>query len=393
LAGLTKPTAPAKGKGAVLPGSALGILGGGQLGRMFTLEAKRMGYRVVTLEPASDSPCGQIADEQIQADYADESALRRLAAVSDVITYEFENIDARAVEFLEGLGKPVHPSSRVLRISQDRLLEKEFLRDAGLGVTAFKSVDSLEELAQAAAEVGLPAVIKTVRGGYDGKGQAVVSDLEAATAAFGKLHRGHPLIWERKVPFLKELSVIACRGVDGKAKAYPVSENIHVNNILDTGMVPARITPAAAAKARAMAEAVGEKLGIIGAYCVELFLIADDGILVNEIAPRPHNSGHYTLDACVCSQFEQQVRAMCGLPLGSTEALKPSTMINLLGDGNGNTLLGVEAVLEEANLTFHLYGKSQAAAKRKMGHFTVVGETLEDSLARALAARALLHWG
>ncbi len=388
--------------GVVLPGATLGILGGGQLGRMFTLEAKRMGYRVVTLEPAADSPCGQVADEQIQADYADESALRRLAQASDVITYEFENIDARAVEFLEGLGKPVHPSSRVLRISQDRLLEKEFLRDAGLGVTAFMAVDSLADLTEASVKVGLPAVLKTVRGGYDGKGQAVVADMAAATLAFQRLHNGHPLIWERKVPFLKELSVIACRGMDGmdgkagragKASAYPVSENIHVENILDTSMVPARISAAAAAKARAMAEAVGEGLGIIGAYCVELFLIDGDGILVNEIAPRPHNSGHYTLDACVCSQFEQQVRAICGLPLGSTSALKPSVMINLIGDGKGNALLGVEEALRDGNLSFHLYGKSQAAAKRKMGHFTVLGDSLDQALTQASAARKLLHWG
>ncbi|HKP96549.1 MAG TPA: 5-(carboxyamino)imidazole ribonucleotide synthase [Fibrobacteria bacterium] len=377
----------------VLPGATLGILGGGQLGRMFVLEAKRMGYRVITLEPSPDSPCGQVADEQIEADYADESALRRLAERCDAITYEFENIDARAVEFLEGLGKAVHPGSRVLRISQDRLLEKNFLRDAGLAVAAFMAVDSPEDMREAAAKVGLPAVIKTVRGGYDGKGQAVVADASGAEAAFRKLHRGHPLIWERKIPFLKELSVVACRGIDGAASAYPVSENVHVENILDTGVVPARISAAAAAKARSAAETVGNALGIVGAYCVELFLVEGDGVLVNEIAPRPHNSGHYTLDACVCSQFEQQVRAICGLPLGSTEALKPSAMVNVLGDGNGNTLYGVDEAMREGNLVFHLYGKSQAAAKRKMGHYTVLAETAEAALAKARAARALLRWG
>jgi 5-(carboxyamino)imidazole ribonucleotide synthase len=377
----------------VLPGATLGILGGGQLGRMFALEAKRMGYRVVTLEPSPDSPCGQVADAQIEADYADESALRKLAEQCDVVTYEFENIDARAVEFLEGIGKAVHPGSRVLRISQDRLLEKKFLRNAGLGVTAFMAVDSPKDLQDASVKVGLPAVIKTVRGGYDGKGQAVVSDMAGAAAAFQKLHRGQPLIWERKVPFLKELSVVACRGIDGKAKAFPVSENVHVENILDTGIVPARISAAAAARARSMAEAVGDSLGIVGAYCVELFLIEGDGILVNEIAPRPHNSGHYTLDACVCSQFEQQVRAMCGLPLGSTSALKPSVMINILGDGKGNTLFGSDEAMREENLAFHLYGKTQAAAKRKMGHFTVLGDTVDQAMEKASAARALLRWG
>jgi 5-(carboxyamino)imidazole ribonucleotide synthase len=377
----------------VLPGATLGILGGGQLGRMFALEAKRMGYRVVTLEPSPDSPCGQVADVQIQADYTDEAALRSLAEQCDVITYEFENIDARAVEFLEGLDKAVHPGSRVLRVSQDRLLEKGFLRDAGLCVADFMAVDSLEDVRTAATRIGLPAVIKTVRGGYDGKGQAVVRDLAAADAAFAKLHRGHPLIWERLIPFLKELSVVACRGIDGKATAFPVSENVHVDNILDTGIVPARISSAAAERARAMAEAVGDKLGIVGSYCVELFLCAGDEILVNEIAPRPHNSGHYTLDACVCSQFEQQVRAICGLPLGTTAAHNASVMVNILGDGKGNTLFGTDEAMREENLVFHLYGKSQAAAKRKMGHFTVLADSVEKALEKARAARALLRWG
>ncbi len=376
----------------ILPGSTLGILGGGQLGRMFALEAKRMGYRVVTLEPAVDSPCGQVADEQILAEYTDQDALRRLSAVSDVVTYEFENIDARAVEFLEALGKPVHPSSRVLRISQDRLLEKKFLRESGLAVTEFMPVGSPEEIAEAAIKIGLPAVIKTVTGGYDGKGQAVVADLASALAAFQRLYNGQPLIWESKVPFLMELSVIACRGIDGKAKAYPVSENIHVENILDMSLVPARISTTAMAKAQAMAEKVGEALGIIGTYCVELFLTKDEGLLVNEIAPRPHNSGHYTLDACNCSQFEQQVRAICGLPLGSTQAREPSVMVNLIGDGQGNTLQGVDAALQLDNLTLHLYGKTQALAKRKMGHFTVTGDTLEAALSTAQIGRSLLHW-
>lgn len=353
----------------LVPGKTLGILGGGQLGRMFALEAKRMGYRVVTLEPTLDSPCGQVADEQIQADYTDEKALRALSELADVITYEFENIDAGAVEFLESFGKPVYPNSRVLRISQDRLLEKQFLKDAGLAVTEFLAVESLAELQEAARTVGLPAVIKTVRGGYDGKGQAIVSDMEAAAAAFERLYQGQPLIWEKKVSFQKELSVVACRGIAGVAKAYPVSENIHVENILDTAMVPARISKAASQKAVEMAEAVGEALGIIGTYCVELFLVENDGILVNEIAPRPHNSGHYTLDACRCSQFEQQIRAICGLPLGSTEILNPSVMINLIGDGGGHILRGTEKVLREKNLVLHLYGKSKAEPKRKNGSF------------------------
>jgi 5-(carboxyamino)imidazole ribonucleotide synthase len=377
----------------ILPGATLGILGGGQLGRMFALEAKRMGYRVITLEPGADSPCGQVADRQIEADYADRDALRELAAGSDVITYEFENIDAAAVEFLEGLGKPVRPGSKALRITQDRLLEKDFLRKAGLGVTSFRAVDSPEDLAAAGMECGYPAFLKTVRGGYDGKGQAPVADAAGAESAFRSLHRGRPLIWERKVPFLLELSVVACRGADGGVVSYPPSENVHVRNILDVSVVPARVGRAAAERAREAAEAVGRALEIVGTYCVELFLVEGDGILVNEIAPRPHNSGHYTLDACGVSQFEQQVRAICGLPLGSAAMLKPSVMVNLVGDGKGDTLLGVEEALRQEGLALHLYGKTRAAAGRKMGHFTVIADSLEEALARAEAARRTLRWG
>ena len=377
---------------SLLPGAVIGVLGGGQLGRMLALEAKRMGYRVVTLEPSPDSPCGQVADRQIEAEYGDEAALTALATACDVVTYEFENIDARAVAFLEGLGKPVRPGRRVLEITQDRLCEKEFLRGAGLAVTEFQAVDSLEQLQAAAVQIGFPAVLKTSLGGYDGKGQAVVGDVEEAEAAFRKL-RGHsPLIWEHKVAFSKELSVIACRGVDGKSVCYPATENTHKENILDMTVAPARIPMEAAAKALALAEAVGAGLDIVGVYCVELFWTEGGSMLINEIAPRPHNSGHYTLDACVCSQFEQQVRAVCGLPLGSTALLKCATMINIIGDGTGDILSGVEDVLREENLSLHLYGKTGARLKRKMGHFTVLGNTVEETREKAVKMRARLSW-
>lgn len=380
------------------PGSTLGILGGGQLGRMFAQEAKRMGYRVVTLEPGKDSPCGQVCDRQIEAEYADRAALRELASACDAITYEFENIDADAVEYLEGLGKPVRPGSRVLRVTQDRLLEKRFLKDAGLLVTAFRAVESREDLERAGREAGYPAFLKTVRGGYDGKGQVPIPGPGDAEAAFNRLFRGEPLIWERKVDFLKELSVVACRGADGAIASYPAAENAHRENILDVSLVPARVGERAARRAREAAETVGRELEIVGTYCVELFLVdapegPGEGILVNEIAPRPHNSGHYTLDACYVSQFEQQVRALCGLPLGSTGLLKPSAMINILGDGGGDSLRGVDEALAEPGLALHMYGKSKAAAKRKMGHFTVLGDTAEDALAKAEAARRRLRWG
>jgi 5-(carboxyamino)imidazole ribonucleotide synthase len=290
-------------------------------------------------------------------------------------------------------GAPVRPGSKVLRVSQDRLLEKGFFKAAGLGVTGFQAVDSPEDLARAAIEVGFPAFIKTVRGGYDGKGQAQVRDAQEALAAYKALHRGHPLIWERKVPFLKEMSVVAARGLDGTVVCFPAAENVHKESILDISVAPARVGPTALGSARAAAEAIGHGLDLVGTYCVELFLLEGDRIVINEIAPRPHNSGHFTLDACLCSQFEQQVRAICGLPLGSGELLKPAAMVNLLGDGHGDTLIGVEALLAEPHLAFHLYGKTKAAPKRKMGHFTVLGETADHALAKAQAVRGSIRWG
>jgi 5-(carboxyamino)imidazole ribonucleotide synthase len=381
---------------AVLPGATLGILGGGQLGRMFALEAKRMGYRVAVLEPSPDSPCGQVADTVIEAAYTDEKALRELAALSDALTYEFENVDAAAVEFLESLGKPVHPSSRVLRVAQDRILEKTFARDHGIPVTSFASVRSTAELESAMLQVGFPAFLKTSRGGYDGKGQARIESAEEGHKAFVEFS-GRDLILERFVPFQKEMSLIACRGKDGafaaSFAAYPPSENIHVRNILDVSIYPARVSDATAEAARKIARTMAEGLDIVGTFCVEFFVSADGSLLLNEIAPRPHNSGHATLDACLCSQFEQQVRAVCGLPLGSTELFRSAAMINLVGTGEGDRLLGVEELLRAPDVSLHLYGKTQAPKGRKMGHFTVLADTADEAELRAAELRKLLRWG
>jgi 5-(carboxyamino)imidazole ribonucleotide synthase len=377
---------------ALPPGSVLGILGGGQLGRMFTLAAKQMGYRVVVLEPAPDSPCGQVADTVLQAEYTDEAALRRLAALSDAITYEFENVDARAVEFLEGLGKPVHPSSAALRITQDRILEKTFARENGIPVTSFASVRSSEEARAVFQGNTFPGFLKTARGGYDGKGQARVHNGEEAARAYEDF-KSHDLILEKLVPFEKEISVVACRGHDGSFAAYPPAENVHVRNILDLTVLPARVSAASTAAALKIARQVGEGLNFVGTYCVELFVLPDGAIWLNEIAPRPHNSGHATIDACQCSQFEQQVRALCGLPLGSTELLRPAAMVNLVGDGNGDRLEGVESLLSDPHVSLHLYGKKHAPRGRKMGHFTVLGDTAEAAETRARALRAPLKWG
>jgi 5-(carboxyamino)imidazole ribonucleotide synthase len=376
---------------AKLPGAVLGILGGGQLGRMFAMAAKRLGYRVAVLEPSPDSPCGQVADTVIQAGYTDEAALRRLAALSDAITYEFENVDARAVEFLESLGKPVHPSSSALRITQDRILEKTFARENGIPVTPFASVRSAEEARAVFHGEAFAAFLKTARGGYDGKGQARVNSADEAVAAWEGF-QGHDLILEKLVPFEKEISVVACRGRDGTFAAYPPAENMHVRNILDVSILPARISEASARAAVEIARKVGEGLSIVGTFCVELFVLPGGDIWLNEIAPRPHNSGHATLDACLCSQFEQQVRALCGLPLGSPALLRPAAMVNLVGSGEGDHLAGIETLLADPDMSLHLYGKKHAPKGRKMGHFTVLADTADAAEAKARALRSGLKW-
>jgi len=375
-----------------LPGSTLGILGGGQLGRMLALAARRMGYRVVTLDPSPDSPCGQVADEQITAAYDNPSALRRLGKKCDVVTYEFENIPAASVKRLERAGVPVRPGSRVLEITQNRLAEKRFLNRIGVPTVPFHEVRTSADAERATRLTGFPAVIKSAGGGYDGKGQAVVRNRAAAQAALSVI-KARPLIWEGWADFEKELGVLCVRSLTGEVATYPVSENVHQDNILYTTAVPALISPRKAAEARRMAEKIARALDIVGLFCVEFFLLKDGRLLVNEIAPRPHNSGHYTIDACECSQFEQQLRAVCGLPLGSTRlTTKAAAMVNLLGEGKGDRLAGVEKILVHREISFHLYGKTEAKAKRKMGHITVRRESVKSALALAKLARKRLEW-
>jgi 5-(carboxyamino)imidazole ribonucleotide synthase len=372
------------------PIEAIGILGGGQLGRMLTLEAKRMGYRVVTLEPLPNSPCGQVADEQIVAAYDDLRAIGELGARSDVVTYEFENIPLESVLALEAQGRLVRPNADVLRVTQDRILEKTFVRDAGCAVAPFAAVDDAESLARATAAIGFPAVIKTARGGYDGKGQWVVRDAEQARAALVD-SRGVPTIYEQLVPFDLEVSVICARGHDGTIVSFPVTENQHDHGVLATTIVPARVSPAIAAKVVEMAERIGTALEIIGAYCIEFFVAAGE-IYVNEIAPRVHNSGHYSLDATQISQYEAHVRAICDLPLVEPKLFEPAVMVNILGTGSGDYLAGVESLLRDPDLKLHVYGKRHAALRRKMAHFTVLGTTVEDALSKAERGRGLLSW-
>ncbi len=368
----------------------IGILGGGQLGRMLTLEAKRMGYRVVTLEPLPDSPCGQVADEQIVAAYDDMRAIGELGARSDVVTYEFENIPLASVRSLETDGRIVRPSSEVLRIAQDRILEKTFVREAGCAVAPFAPVNDAASLARALIDVGLPAVLKTARGGYDGKGQWVVRDPEEAAAALAAAG-GAQLIFERFVPFDLEVSVIAARGTDGAIVCFPVTENQHDHGVLATTIVPARIDPSMAQRAKEAAATIGEKLEIVGAYCIEFFVAGDD-LLVNEIAPRVHNSGHYSLDATQISQYEAHVRAICGLPLVEPKLFEPAVMVNVLGSGSGDHLQGIDELLRDPDVKLHVYGKQHAALRRKMAHFTARASTVDAALEKAETGRRALRW-
>ena len=371
--------------------ATIGILGGGQLGRMLTLEAKRMGFRVVTLEPMPNSPTGQVADEQIVAAYDDPRAVGELGARSDVVTYEFENIPREAVERLEADRRLVRPDANVLRITQDRILEKTFLRENGIPTPDFASIKSSEDLAHAETNVGFPAVIKTTTGGYDGKGQWVARSSEQARDALESARR--PLIHERMIPFDKELAIIAARNDAGEIVTFPVTENIHDRGVLSTTIVPARIPEKDASGVRDIAIAIGRALRIVGAYAVEFFWLESGELLVNEIAPRVHNSGHYSLDATQISQHEAHIRAICDLPLVQPHMhVAAAVMINILGSGTGDNLNGVEEILREPDLKLHLYGKAHAALRRKMGHFTVLGSDVASALAAAERARAHLRW-
>lgn len=377
----------------IIPGATIGILGGGQLGRMLGIEARNMGYGVITLDPVPGSPCGQVADEQIVAGFDDVEAACRLAEKCQVITYEFENVAASVVEHLEKIGK-VYPGSHVLRLAQNRLTEKSTLRQLGFEVTNFAVVRKPDDLKKAAAHVGFPAILKTTRTGYDGKGQFIIKGKEQALPAYHQLKtpRVKELIWEKMVPFVKELSVICARANTGVLESYPVAENTHRDRILHMTIVPAQISPADEGKARKIAENIATRLAVVGVIGVEMFLTETGNILINEIAPRPHNSGHYTLDACHTSQFEQQLRAICGLPLGSTTLLTPVVMINILGDGSGNRLGGIEDAFKDPNIKLHLYGKREARAKRKMGHICALDESVSGAIERAERARSKLNW-
>lgn len=374
------------------PGASLGIVGGGQLGRMLAREARRKGYRVVVFtDEYPPSPAGQLATREINAAYYDPEALSSFVADVDVVTMEFENIPAPFLAALEQR-RPIFPSRHALETTQNREREKTFLRARGLPCAEFRVVDSAGSLAAAVAELGTPCVLKTAAFGYDGKGQVKLteasSDWEAVWSAFGAA-RGVVEAW---VEFACEVSVVAARAQDGEFVPFACVENQHANHILDVTIAPARVAPAVAAEATRLARAVAEALDYVGVLAVELFVLPDGRVLVNEIAPRPHNSGHYTIDACVTNQFEQQLRAVTGLPLGDPTQHTAAVMVNLLGDlWPGETESpDWTPVLRHPRAKLHLYGKRRALPKRKMGHFTVLGDTASQALVDALAIKAEL---
>lgn len=368
----------------LLPGSTIGILGGGQLGRMMAQAGSAMGYRFVALDPTPDAPCGQVAD-QIVAAYDDREAARELARRSDVITYEFENVDAGVAAMLMEQSY-VPQGSELLYTTQHRLREKRAIEAAGVRVAPYREIRSAEELREAAEAFGLPCVLKTATGGYDGKGQWVLRGMDEVPEAYETLSRaGTQLVLEQFIRFDKELSVIAARSPRGEIKAFPVAENIHVNNILHLSIVPARIPDGIQREAERLAVRIAEGLGVVGLIAVEMFLTPEGGLFVNELAPRPHNSGHYTMEACRTSQFEQHVRAVCNLPLGDTSLLTPVVMVNVLGQHVG-PLLGRMAGDDEAAARLgvapkvHLYGKKDAVRQRKMGHVNVLAASVDKAL-------------
>ena len=375
----------------ILPGAAVGVLGSGQLGRMFALAARRMGYRVHTLSPDSDTPTGQVADVEVVSSYDDLDAVRKFARSVKVVTFEFENVPA-ATAAAAAECAPVRPAGLVLHTTQHRLREKSFLADHGFPTTAFRAIRSLEDVRKATKDLRLPAILKTASFGYDGKGQHKATTTAEAEAVV-RAAPGVEFIYEAFVDFDREVSVVAARGTDGSFAHWGVIENTHRNHILDLSISPANVPSKVEGEAIEIARGILEKLQVVGVLCVEFFLSRDGRLLVNELAPRPHNSGHLTIDAHVTSQFEQQLRAVCGLPLGSTERLRAAAMSNLLGDlwSGGEPNWAAACALPDVKL--HLYGKSDPRAGRKMGHITALAGTAAEAGALAREARRRLTSG
>jgi 5-(carboxyamino)imidazole ribonucleotide synthase len=372
----------------IAPGATIGVLGGGQLGRMFGIAARRLGYRVHTYESSPDSPAGQISDREFTGSYSDEAAIVEFVDSVDVITFEFENIPAAVLDRI-ATKKPIHPRSEVLHICQNREREKNFLRTNGYPLAPFRVVGSEEELKVALEEIGYPAVLKTADFGYDGKGQQKI--MAAGDADFTPFLGGKAVL-ESWVDFQCEISVIAARGTNDALCTFPVAENVHSRHILDYSVIPARVPARIQQEASEMARSIAIDLDVIGLIAVEFFVTTDGKLLVNELAPRPHNSGHYTFDACITSQFEQQLRAVCGHPFGSSELLVPTVMTNLLGDlWRDGIPPDWSPILTQPRAKLHLYGKLEGRVGRKMGHYCVLGPTLDEAFKVALNIKSEIY--
>ncbi|HEY1769420.1 MAG TPA: 5-(carboxyamino)imidazole ribonucleotide synthase [Chthoniobacterales bacterium] len=371
--------------GKFFPGATIGVMGGGQLGRMFAMAARRMGYRVHIFSPEENGPAAQLADRATTANYEDEALVRQFAREIDVLTFEFENIPETTLRWVgeEGL---VRPHGEILRIAQNRRREKEFLFQHGFPVAPFRRITSRDGLTSALAGIGRPAILKGGAFGYDGKGQQRI-DPETDVEKIWSAREEDECVLEGVIDFEREISVIVARGPDGATAVFPVCENIHRAHILDVTMAPARIGERVAKAARDLACAVAEKLDLVGLLAVEMFLSPNEKLIINELAPRPHNSGHWTIEGCLTSQFEQHVRAICGMPLGATEVLQPAAMVNLLGDVWSEGEPAWDAALAVPNVHLHLYGKREPRPRRKMGHLTALAANVEQAAESALRAR------
>jgi 5-(carboxyamino)imidazole ribonucleotide synthase len=372
----------------------IGIVGGGQLGRMLVIPAKKLGYSVIVLDPTEASPAGQVADEQLVADFKDSEAIKSLAQFADLLTFEIEHVHDKALSTLEEQGKTVHPSPQTLSIIKDKLKQKEFLKSSGIPTAPFYEIQAFDfaqtkkEILVVAEKIGYPFMLKSRTEAYDGRGNAVVKHKGAIDKAIEKL-KGLPLYIEEMVPFEKELAVMVARSIGGEIVTYPVVETIHKDNICDTVIAPARVPQKVQDMARKLAVKTMESLQGAGVFGIEMFLVKEDTVLVNEIAPRVHNSGHYTIEASTTSQFEQHIRAITGLPLGATDLLsKAVVMKNILGEKNGPGVPeGLSDALSLPGVSIHMYGKHESRPGRKMGHITVMGETVEECLEKAEKAR------
>ncbi|PCJ32578.1 MAG: 5-(carboxyamino)imidazole ribonucleotide synthase [Gammaproteobacteria bacterium] len=368
----------------ILPGATLGMLGGGQLGRMFTTAAQTMGYKVIVLEPDVNSPAGIIADQHICASYTDEAALAQLAELCDAITTEFENIPATTLSYLEAK-TVVHPSSQALSLTQNRVVEKEFIASLEVNLAPYVAIRSTEDIDAIADSFPFPAILKAASFGYDGKGQSVCDTAEDVRTAFAALNQVECVL-EQRINLEREVSTVLARSESGEISFFPVAENVHINGILHSTTVPSSIVDEQLDDVLEIAAKIANGLAYVGTMAVEFFISVEGDILANEIAPRPHNSGHFTLDACETSQFEQQVRMLCGLPSGNCDLTTPVVMINLLGDVWGNSQPHWNVLLCQSENKLHLYGKKEARAGRKMGHFNVLADTVEQASEIAVAS-------